>query len=135
MQIDSVGDQLSLRMNSEQHDICDEDCLSNWVEGIVIATGFVIFINIISAIFSVLMLHGVNKKKANFMTPYIYYNFGMLGLLGLATVGLAVVCMVYLAVVAALVIAGIAGGFLALAFYFIRVVKLHKEEVRFFMSF
>ena len=78
------------------------------------------------AIFSALMLYGVNKKKANFMTPYIY-------------VMLIIICLALYMIESVLkpypVIGGIVGGFLLLEFYFIRVVKLHKEEVSFFMSF
>ena len=44
---------------------------------------FGLFVNTIMTIFSALMLYGVNKKKANFMTPYIYFMFGMIGLAGL----------------------------------------------------
>ena len=135
VQLDLIRDQFTRDIDSEFHDICDEDCISNWIKGITITIGFSLFINTIMAIFSGLMLYGIKKKKANFMTPYIYFMFGTIGLAGLATVGFAVVCMVYLSVVAGLFIAGIVGGFLALQFYFIRVVKLHKEEVSFFMSF
>ena len=39
-----------------------------------------LFVNTIMAIFSALMLYGVNKKKANFMTPYIYVMLIMIGL-------------------------------------------------------
>ena len=93
-----------------------------------------LFVNTIMAIFSALMLYGVNKKKANFMTPYIHFMFGMIGLAGLAAVGMAVLFIESL-FIPYLIIASIVGGFSALEFYFIRVVKLHKEEVSFFVFF
>ena len=82
-----------------------------------------LFVNTIMAIFSALMLYGVNKKKANFMTPYIYVMLIMIGL-AMYMIG-SMLGPTYP------IIGGIVGGFSLLEFYFIRVVKLHKDEVSF----